>query len=218
MFTGNFVFLGLLLGIYKNLSPNLPETIITLVVAVSMRILGDKYWGRQISICMPLEYYHFPRYIQIMMGFITKAQRDELKGRAKIRAEKLRKKAYQERRKLDPGFRDETNTSSIPTLLRTAAINLGRNDLDVTIYEERLEEDLFNDPVHLKGRSVECLSRYMPLRLAEEVYRLLVDTTEEDHYDWQRRCIDYLLIPQKKKSSTIVLKSEQLEKYMEIQI
>jgi len=74
MFTGNFVFLGLLLGIYKNLSPNLPETIITLVVAISMRILGDRYWGRQISICMPLEYYHFPRYIQIMMGFITKAQ------------------------------------------------------------------------------------------------------------------------------------------------
>jgi len=45
MFTGNFVFLGLLLGIYKNLSPNLPETIITLVVAISMRILGDRYWG-----------------------------------------------------------------------------------------------------------------------------------------------------------------------------
>jgi len=89
-----------------------------------------------------------------------------------------------ERRKLDPDFRDETNTSSITTLLRTAAINLGRNDLDVTIYEERLEEDLFYEAVHLKGRSVECLSRYMPLRLAEEVYILLLGVTEEEvQYD-----------------------------------
>ena len=92
----------------------------------------------------------------------------------------MRTSSFKVENVIDPGFRDETNTSSITTLLRTAAINLDRNDLDVTIYEERLEEDLFNDPVHLKGRSVECLSRYMPLRLAEEVYRLLVDTTEEE--------------------------------------
>lgn len=45
---------------------------------------------------------------------------------------------------------------------------------------------------------LECLSRYMPLRLAEEVYRLLLDVTE------------------KKKFSMIVLKTEQVKSKMEI--
>lgn len=81
---------------------------------------------------------------------------------------------------MDPNsFREEGNdragldTSLIGGLLRTAAINLGRNDEDMSVYEERLEKDWFNEVDQLKGRSVECLSRYMPLRLAEEVHKLV---------------------------------------------
>eukprot|EP00579_Thalassiosira_antarctica_P018169 CAMPEP_0201951118 /NCGR_PEP_ID=MMETSP0903-20130614/56839_1 /ASSEMBLY_ACC=CAM_ASM_000552 /TAXON_ID=420261 /ORGANISM="Thalassiosira antarctica, Strain CCMP982" /LENGTH=122 /DNA_ID=CAMNT_0048494375 /DNA_START=492 /DNA_END=857 /DNA_ORIENTATION=+ len=113
-----------------------------------------------------------------MSGPFYFSGREKLRTRAKLRAHKLRKRAYQERQKLDPRFREEGNASeynvsSVGALLRTAAINLGRNDLDISNYEARLEEDLFNEADQLKGRSVECLSRYMPLRLAEEVQQQL---------------------------------------------
>lgn len=63
--------------------------------------------------------------------------------------------------------------SSMHELLCTAAENLGRSGRDVDDFVARLEEDWFNEAEQLKNRSVECLSRYMPLRLAEEVHRLV---------------------------------------------
>ena len=64
-------------------------------------------------------------------------------------------------------------------ILRAATINLGRNDLDVSNYEARLEEDFFNEADQLKGTSVEHMSCCMPLRLAEEVYTIAVVITQE---------------------------------------
>mmetsp|Transcript_10919 Transcript_10919/g.23726 ORF Transcript_10919/g.23726 Transcript_10919/m.23726 type:complete len:132 (+) Transcript_10919:156-551(+) len=76
----------------------------------------------------------------------------------------------------DDGEASDKNSqpeSSMHELLRTAAENLGRSGRDVDEFVARLEEDWFNEAEQLKNRSVECLSRYMPLRLAEEVHRLV---------------------------------------------
>lgn len=183
IFTTQLVQFGLFIGIWKNLSPNLPETIFTLSIAILFKVVGETLFSRHLATCVALEFWHFPLWLQAMSGPFYFSGREKLRTRAKLRAQKLRKRAYQERQKLDPKFREggnasEYNASSVGALLRTAAINLGRNDLDISNYEARLEEDLFNEAVQLKGRSVECLSRYMPLRLAEEVHTIV--GTKED--------------------------------------
>ena len=66
----------------------------------------------------------------------------------------------------------QTNTN-IGSLLRTAAINLGRSDYDVSIFEARLEGDWYNETEQLKEEDVVTLSRYMPRLLAKEVHNIL---------------------------------------------
>ena len=77
------------------------------------------------------------------------------------------------------GEKSSNDLSSVGTLLCNAAANLGRASKHVSLYEARLEEDWFNKPEHLKNRSAECLSKYMPLRLAEEVKRLVEEECSE---------------------------------------
>ena len=126
-----------------------------------------------------LECYHAPRFIKIAYPFlwpITRKGKEELKLNAKLRADQLKKRAYHERKKLDPDFdlrQNKTSTSSVGDLLRTAAINLGRYDSDLSSYEARLEAEWLTIET-MKDRSVDCLSKYMPLVLAEEVHRILV--------------------------------------------
>ena len=68
---------------------------------------------------------------------------------------------------------DDEPDTSMSALLYTAASNLStRHGHDFTTYISCLSEDLFTE-VDKKDRSVECLSRYMPLRLAEEVHLLV---------------------------------------------
>lgn len=163
---------GLLLGIYCNLSPHWPETVITLAIAVAVFISGTKILIGLNSAVAPLELYHTPSWLK--GGSSPKG----LKTRARLRAQELRKRAYRERKKLDPSFparSDTTRTSSVASLLNTAVLNLGRIDSDISTYEARLGEDWFNQADQLNGRSVEVLSNYMPLRLAEEVHRLLLE-------------------------------------------
>jgi len=200
MFTSTLTSFGLFLGIYKNLGAHLPETIVTLVIAVLLYHTGNHYFGGHMAECMSLEFWHFPRWTKAMMGptLLRKGRRERLRARAGERARILRERARRQRGRRameDPtrtrniphkkmnGARsnDSTDsTASIGTLLRTAAMNLGRDSQETTPYEERLEADWFNDARQLRGRDAECLARYMPLRLAEEVHRLLVDGWEED--------------------------------------
>ena len=135
------------------------------------------YTGSKTSIqfflaCAPLKFYHVPHWYK---KIIPRSSSEKVKSRAKLRAQELKKRAYRERKKMDPNFqaRSSNSSSSVWGILRTAAVNLGMVDCDVSTYEAKLEEDWFNEADQLSNRSVECLSRYMPLRLAEEVHRLL---------------------------------------------
>lgn len=171
-FTQYTILTGLLLGIYCNLSPHWPETVITLAIAIAVFISGTKITLGLNSAVAPLELYHTPSFFKV--GSSSKG----LKTRARLRAQELRKRAYRERKKLDPSFparSDTTRTSSVASLLNTAVLNLGRIDSDISTYEARLEEDWFNQADQLNGMSIEVLSKYMPLRLAGEVHRLLLE-------------------------------------------
>jgi len=181
MFTSQFTQFGLFLAVYKNLYPNLPEIIVTLSFAIIMYVLGTKYFGRHMATCMSLEFWHFPLFVQFMSApssVLNASSRKRLKYRAKLRAKKLRMRAFNERSRIDPNFQENSappqySTGSLGELLHTAAINLGRVDDDVSIYVARLEKDWFNEVNQLRERSVSCLAHYMPLRLAEEVHKML---------------------------------------------
>mmetsp|Transcript_19309 Transcript_19309/g.41922 ORF Transcript_19309/g.41922 Transcript_19309/m.41922 type:complete len:409 (-) Transcript_19309:184-1410(-) len=184
MFTIQFLSVGLLLGIYCNLSPHLPETIVAMSIAITIYLVGGNISMSYQLACAPLECYHYPSWTRILFPrvWLSRKGRERLKARAKFRAQELRKRAYRERKKLDPGFSARSrnaSTSSVVGLLRTAASNLGRIDNDISTYEARLEKDWFNEVHQLKNRSVECLSRYMPLRLAEEVHKLLLEVESD---------------------------------------
>ena len=122
-----------------------------------------------------------PRIVHIMFPWVSggKATTEKLKADAKKRAIHLRQRAFCERKKLDPDFIEavkhnnkDHDKNSIGELLRTAAVNLGRVDSDTSIYEARLEAEWLSMET-LRGRSVEYLSKYMPIVLAEEVHRLI---------------------------------------------
>lgn len=183
MFTSQAVSVGFFIGVYKNLSPNLPEVIITLTFAIVIYAGSNRDFGRHMSHCMPLEFYHFPMFVQAMMGpeVFIRSKREKMKARAENRARVLRERAFNKRNQIDPHLNDgRNNTNSVGALLRAAAIRLDRQNEDTTIYEERLEADWFNEKEQLRGRDVQCLSRYMPLRLAEEVHAILRGVGEVD--------------------------------------
>ncbi|KAL7552684.1 hypothetical protein ACHAWF_015913 [Thalassiosira exigua] len=187
-FNGNLVGLGMLLGIYLNLSPYLPEAIVSMVISFAILFSGAAVSYSHMSAVSPLELYHLPapmRNYFVKRG-PTKVEAGDLKARAKVRAQELRKRAkatrqeavqeYNERRKLESNL--ETNgVSPMGTLLRNAAMNCGRNN-GISEYEARLHEDWLTKPEQLKGLGLEYLSRYMPLGLAKEVQRM-VEIEEE---------------------------------------
>ena len=127
--------------------------------------------------CSPLECYHFPAWIKYTNPtFWLRQNREELKGEARMRARELKKRAYRERKKLDPDFETtggSESLSSIGAIIRSAAKNLGRADCDVSAYEARLADDWFTTATQLENKSVDFISRYMPYVLAEEVHKLV---------------------------------------------
>ena len=180
VFTVTLNTAGFLMGVYSNLSPNKPEIIISMIISIIIFLAGNLVIRKQQLECTPLECYHAPRFIKIAYPFlwpITRKGKEELKVNAKLRADQLKKRAYHERKKLDPDFDLRQNksgtSSSVGELLRTAAVNLGRYDSDLSSYEARLEAEWLTIET-MKGRSVDCLSKYMPLVLAEEVHRILL--------------------------------------------
>ena len=97
----------------------------------------------------------------------TKKGRQRLKGGAIAEANSIKAHYKKNNNNNRPG------NTSIKDLLSTAATSLGMIDYDVGVFEKRLLGDWFNDAKQLKDRSVECLKQYMPLRLAEEVHKLV---------------------------------------------
>lgn len=67
--TNQFVFVGFVLGLYCNLSPNLPETIVALSLAVVLYVQIMSAESRQMWNTIPLEIYHLPRCAQFT-GFV----------------------------------------------------------------------------------------------------------------------------------------------------
>lgn len=177
LFTHHCLLGGLFLGIYCNLSPRLPATIVAASIAITVYIVAQQLCMSHAAACAPLEFYHYPSWIKMNLpGLNSIKGQESLKARAKLRAIYLKKRAYREREKLDPNFPEKKSTdniSSVADLLLTAALSLGRTDNELPNYEARLEKDWFNEVDHLKYRSVKCLSQYMPLRLAEEVHNIL---------------------------------------------
>lgn len=172
--TQNFVLFGLLLGICSNLSPNLPETIVAIAIVAALFIACIAITSEFIWATIPLEIYHWHLARRLILPWYwRKRGRTDLRARAQQRARELTERARRERKRLDPAFKaKDCHIGPVGTLLAKAAANLGTTDCDISDFEARLKEDWFSEVDHLKGRTVECLSGYMPLRLAEEVHRL----------------------------------------------
>ncbi|KAL9190537.1 hypothetical protein ACHAXT_000243 [Thalassiosira profunda] len=167
------VVVGFLLGTYINLSPYWPETAIALTVVGFIILWGLVILYRHELTCSPLECYHFPAWIKYTNpSFWLRQNREELKGEARLRARELKKRAYRERKKLDPDFETTGGSeSSIGAILRSATKR--REDCDISTYEARLAEDWFTAATQLENKSVDFISRYMPYVLAEEVHKLI---------------------------------------------
>lgn len=131
--------------------------------------------------------YHLPFWalavVQPASAF-TKSGRESLRRRAKERAEGLRRKAYNDRKRIDPGnISSSQRNSGIHELLRESADSIERTDFDVSIYVARLEDDWYNKVEQLRGLTVDTLSSYMPRMLAQTVY----DTLSSDRVDSSER-------------------------------
>lgn len=173
-----FVMMGLLLGIYLNLSPNWPETVIALLFYFFLSFKNSSVAKNFVWATVPLEIYHAPWWERCQYSqFRREEGREELKVRARARAQELKKRAYRERKKLDPSFDVECGVDSpVGGLLRKAAVNLGMLDCDSDVFEARLKEDWLFNVDQLKDMSCDMLSRYMPFGLARELHSLLLET------------------------------------------
>ncbi|EJK60957.1 hypothetical protein THAOC_18621 [Thalassiosira oceanica] len=167
---------GLFIAAFFNMRPYWVETYVAWAVIFTIYFSGNSYFGQHFCTLAPLEFFHFPLLVQL-----TTSPQDVLVPR---RREKLRKLAFSRARFLEhralseSAQRMNTNESeismvTIKELLQNAKMNMGLHDYDTSSIENRLEADLFLKVAHLHGRSVECLSNYMPLRLAEEVHHIL---------------------------------------------
>jgi hypothetical protein len=167
-------------ALYLNLSENLTDLLVILVFVGIIVIRGMALMCDLQLKVSPLATYHQPCWLKIFtnIGFVFSSMRkEELKEKAIAEADFLKDKVKfrHEKRELDRPPDKSPRTSSIGVLLRTAASNLKRPDYDVAKFEINLEDDWFNEVEQLKNRSVECLAKYMPLRLAEEVHKLVGD-------------------------------------------
>lgn len=188
--TVQFVQLGIFLASFLNLYPNWPEIVVMVVLAYVIQYCGKSNLGHLHYNILPLEIFHYPHWVKAIFmpkSVFNHKERESVEERAKARANLLKAKAYQQRKLRDPTISDsdratQTNTS-VGSILRTAAINLGRSDYDVSAFEARLEEDWYNEADLLKEEDVDTLSRYMPRMLAKEVHKIL----STERYEKSRR-------------------------------
>ena len=177
-FTILLVAFGIFLGIYLNLSPHWPETIVALAVVAVIFLVGMDVNANHGVACASLEVYHHPWWIKAMLYpayCFVRGRRKELKERAKLRAKGLRRKAQISEKPNANRRPEDTNgsVSAMATLLHAAAVNLDREDNAIHTYAARLDEDWLRDPGQLRSMSVDAISRYMPYGLAQEVQNIL---------------------------------------------
>lgn len=169
------VTFGCGLALYLNLRSNLIDLIVILIFVGIVIIRGMSIMCElQLSVS-PLATYHQPSWIKFFTHprfILSSKTREELREKAVVESEYIQFKANFRQIKKEL---DSTPDSGICILLRTAAKNMNRPDYDVSKFETNLAEDWFNEVEELKHRSVECLAKYMPLRLAEEVHKLVGD-------------------------------------------
>ena len=115
------IMIGFLLAIYINLSPNWPETVVALTAMSAIYLAGFSMFYRFVLKSTPLEVYHFPAGIRKTPFLaIGSGDKERLRSEAKLRAQELKKRAYRERKKLDPDFETSGGSeSSIAAVLRT---------------------------------------------------------------------------------------------------
>jgi hypothetical protein len=162
------------LGIYNKFSyyDYWIELAVCLFVLVLMTGTGLYLMSDLVASELPLEYYHLPlwfKYALIPFKSLTSKQRKEVRDAAKVRANELKERAYRERLLVKPKERSSdarSDDTPIGILLHESAIELGRCNFDVSIYEQRLEADWFDDINDLKAMSIDELSKYMPRKLA----------------------------------------------------
>ena len=177
------VAVGILLGIYINLSPYWPETITSLIIAIGMFIMGAIQTRWIVLSCLPLEHYHIPGWMKISnpVMWISPKQRAKVKKDAMARAEMLKKVSPRRNSSQSSSQanknKKETDTS-LSNLLHAAAENIGMGEYDTSNFETRLRDDWFFEAEHLKGMTVDVLSRYMPYRLAQEVHEQLTESSQ----------------------------------------
>ncbi|KAL9189059.1 hypothetical protein ACHAXT_011549 [Thalassiosira profunda] len=169
--------LGVGLGIYAKLAPYWPELAIALAFLLVVVLYGIATVAFVAAEEISLEYYHFPLWFKWSMlpyPMLRRGGRQRIREAAEVRAKELRARAYREREMMKPHASTSRRNclTSVGILLRSAADGIGRRDFDVSKYEERLEADWYSDADELKGMSIDTLSKYMPRRLAEEVYSL----------------------------------------------
>jgi hypothetical protein len=175
VWTSLLVVCGLFLGVWSNLSPHYIESAVVITLGIVLFCIGTRRKNELNWSILPLEFYHSSwaaRLFSFPRSVLTQKGRDKLRDRAKVRAKKLKARAYRERKLLEPDFDKKLNTE-IGKILCDAASHLGRLEFDVTEFEARLEEDWINDVEMLRGRDVSFLSRYMPSGLAEKVQEIL---------------------------------------------
>jgi len=183
-----FVSLGVFLGIYSNLSSDRTGTILAIILIVLSAIVFNRaqtLHGAYQFKALPLEMYHVPLWFKLSMidpchpfKYMTKRGRDDLRRRAKVRADELKHRAYQTRRKRDSSIGTEVNQSvstDIGLILQKSAKRLGKDNSNLSDYEARLNEDWINEIDQLKSMSIERLSRYMPYGLAHGVHKTLME-------------------------------------------
>ena len=169
MFTTMAVLIGLGVGVVSHFYGEVTETTITMSLLLIIGLFGERIYHRYMMDVMSLELYHCFIIGRFMMNpFLEITGRDKLKDRAELRAEQLRNQY-----RIDKQQQQHT-WESLDHLLRTAVTNLGRTESsNVSEYIDKLEKDWLTSEMHLRGRDVVFLNKYMPLLLAEEVHRLL---------------------------------------------
>jgi hypothetical protein len=177
------VTVGIVLGIYINLSPYWPETIVSLIIAIVMFTMGAIQTRWIVLSCLPLEHYHLPRWMKISnpVMWISPKQRAKVKKDAMARAEMLKKVSSHRNNSQSSSqaskSKKETDTS-LSNLLHTASEHIGMGEYDISNFETRLRDDWFFEAEHLKGMTIDVLSRYMPYRLAQDVHEQLTESSQ----------------------------------------
>ena len=170
MFTTIVVIIGLGVGVVSHFYGHVPEISICITLLLVISLIGERIYHHYMIDVMSLEIYHCFIIGRFMMNPLLEITgRDKLKHRAELRAQQLRTQYG-----LDKHQQQQHNWESLDNLLRTAVTNLGRTESsNVSEYINKLEKDWLVSDAHLRGRDVVFLNKYMPLLLAEEVYRLL---------------------------------------------